>query len=419
MSYNTHYNKRDDNRITYRRAWLGAAVAACTAVALALPSPSPVSAADSVGTVTSFAPEAGAVLAGDITVWQNELLVNKTAPGYTAFNLTGAPGVSPIAAGIVKASIVFNGQLLWLDSTNTIKTANAGGVVTMLGTVPAGSDSMIAVGSQLWVSRAGAIDRYTPGATLGGATTLPATFGATSILRMVIGPDNNVWVIEKNPAVGGVDTITRWSPATATAVGSTFNLANSSADPIAVAAGSDNAVWIVEAGTNAIGRLDTNLAFAEFALPAGASAQSIVRGPDGAVWLTESALNNVARLTFSAGVFTRTPYPAPSSFGLKNLTVGPDGNIWAVGTIANRVARFGTLAPTTTTTTPTTLPATTLPATTVPPTTTAAPVTVPPTAAPTAPPLTAPPTRKCIKSSRRRTRVNGKLVTRTVCTKYR
>ena len=396
---------------------LACALVAFTAAGLA--SAGGAGAADTTGTVTAYAPEPGAVLSGEIITWQGELLANKTTAGYTSFSTAGAGAASPIAAGIVRTSIIFNGQLTWIDSLNNVKSSNPGGLVTNLGTVPAGSDSMLAVGTQLWISRVGGVDRYSPAATLGGATSLALTFGATSTMRMTIGPDNNVWVLEKNPAANGVDTISRWNPQTAVQVGSTINFASSAADPSAIAHGSDGAVWIVEGGINAIARFDQNTTASELVLPPGASPQSISAGPDGAVWLTEAGLNNVSRLTFGAGTIKREPYAAPSSFGLKGLTVGPDNNLWAVGTVANRVAKFGTTPPTTTTIATTTLPSTT---TAAPTTTTTAPpativITTPPTAQ--APVVITVKKRVCTKTAKRRVKVNGKYVTRTVCIKYR
>ncbi len=393
---------------------------ACALVALAvtgLAYSDQAGAADAVGSVTAFGPEAGAVLNGEIISWQGELLANRTTAGYTSFSGAGAAAGSPIAAGIVKTSTIFNGQLTWIDTLNAVKSSNPGGLVTTLGAVPAGSDSMLAVGTQLWISRVGAVDRYSPGATLGGATSLPLAFGATSTMRMAIGPDNNVWVLEKNPAAGGVDTISRWNPQTATQVGSTINFANSAADPSAIANGPDSAVWIIEGGINAIARFDQNAIATELVLPAGASPQSVTAGPDGGVWITEAGLNNVSRLAFGAGVIKRDPYAAPSSFGLKGLTVGPDGNIWAVGTVANRVAKFGTTAPTTTTTTTTTVAAAT---TTAP----AATTTIAPTTTTTLPLVvvitpTTSKKRVCIKTAKKRVKVKGKFVTQTYCVKYR
>ena len=405
-------NSSSNRRKTPGRA-LTCALVALTVTGLAYSDEA--GAADAVGSVTAFAPEAGAVLNGEIITWQGELLANRTAAGYTSFSIAGTAAGSPIAAGIVRTSTIFNGQLTWIDSLNAVKSSNPGGLVTTLGTVPAGSDSMLTVGTQLWISRVGAVDRYSPAATLGGATALPLAFGATSTMRMAVGPDTNVWVLEKNPAAGGVDTISRWNPQTATQVGSTINFANSAADPSAIANGPDSAVWIIEGGINTIARFDQNAIASELVLPPGASPQSVVAGPDGAVWITETGLNNVSRLSFGAGVIKRDPYPAPSSFGLKGLTVGPDSNIWAVGTVANRVAKFGTTPPPTTTTTTTTVAAvtTTSPATTTTSTTTTTSplvVVITPTTAKK---------RVCIKTGKKRVKVKGKYVRQTYCVKYR
>jgi hypothetical protein len=418
-----------------RRIWIiAAATCIVSAVGVTSQFSSPGSAADPTGLVTSFPPDAGAVLGSELISWQGEILVNKTTAGYTAFiPASGSPSASPIATtNAVKTSTLFNGLLAWIDGTaNIVRTANPGGTVTALaGAIPPTSD-----GSQLWIGRAGGVDRYSPSASaLGGATALGGTFNATSSLRLAAGPDGNIWVVEKNTT--GVDTLSRWAPGGAQ-VGVSLNFANTGADPSDIVAGSDGGVWVVLAGTNSIARFDTNLNMAETTLPAGASPVAIAAGPDGGVWITENALNNVSRLGFAAGAITRVPYSAPPAFGLKGIVAGPDGNMWVVGTVANRVARFGTVVPTTTTTAaptttlaPTTTAATTPPtvapttvAPTVPPT--AAPTTVPPTAAPTLPPVTAAPkpvviaTKVCVKSAKRRVKVGKKFVTQIYCAKYK
>ncbi len=377
-------------------------------------------AADQVGSSASFPPEPGATLAGDLILWQGEVLANKTTNGFSVFTTTGASGASPIAAGVVKTMSTFNGLLIWIEGT-TVKTANPGGTVTTLGSVPAGSDSLKAVGSQLWISKPGGIDRYTPTASaLGGATALAGTFNPASKLRMAIGADSNVWVIESNPAAGGVDTLTRWSASAATQVGATTNFANSAANPSAIVAGPDSAAWIVEPGINSIARVEAGGSIVEFALPGGANPEGIVSGPDNGVWVAENGLNNLARISFASNTFTRTAYSAPSAFGMKGLVVGGDNNIWAAGTNANKVAKFGTTPLATTTTTTTTIAAaTTTTTTTLPATTTQPPTTppVPPTVTGTIPP---PPSKRvCIKSVTKRVKVKGKIVKTKVCTKYK
>jgi hypothetical protein len=368
-------------------------------------------AADPLGTVNSFTPEVGATLAGELISWQGEVLANRNLNGFTAFSASGASQSSPIPAGApVKTMAIWNNFLIWIDNANNVKNSNPGGTVTSMGAVAATSDSLLAVGPQLWITRSGGIDRFSPtGSSLGGASTITLSAGSTS--QMAIGPDGNVWVVEKT---GGVDTLTRWSTAGAP-VGSTFNFTNSAADPIDIAAGPDTAMWVIHSGTNAIGRFDINLNYSEFALPGGAVPRSLVSSPDGGVWVTENGLNNVSRLSFAAGQFTRTAYTAPSAFGLRSLIVGPDANIWSVGTNANKVARFGTVLPTTTSTTTTTVAVTTVATTT--PTTVATTVATVPTTLATVP-TTLAKKRVCVKSKKTYVTVKGKRVLKTTCTKY-
>jgi streptogramin lyase len=412
-----------------------AAIAAAAAGIATLHGLAPAGAADPLGAVASYPPEAGAVLDGGLVVWQNEVLASKPGPGggLTAFTpATGAAAPSPlVATGVVKSPIQFAGRLAWIDSVaNLVRTATPGGTVSPLTGSVAGYDSMIAVGTDLWLSKAGAVERFTPNLTTNTLTSIGvlagAPFAATSTMRMAVGPDNNVWIIENS---AGVDTLTRWTAAGAI-VGAPLNFPTNTSNPIVIERAADGGMWVLEAGTEKVARFDANLNKIELSLPTGSGPLMLAGTADGAMWVTEATTNNVARLLTAGGAITRTPYPAPAAFGLRTIVQGPDGNIWAAGVVANRVAKFGTTPPTTTTTSTTTTAA---PTTTVAPTaapTTAAPTTAAPTtAAPTtAAPTTAAPvttikrgkaTYVCSRTAKRRVRVNKKLVTRTVCVAFR
>jgi hypothetical protein len=367
-------------------------------------------AADPIGTSTTYSPEPGATLSGELISWQGDVLANRTTNGFTAFTQTGAAGTSPIATGApVKLMTTFNNLLLWVDNTNTVKTSNPGGTVTSLGTIAPTADQLVTVANQLWVARSGGIDRYAPSATALGAVS-PDTFAAGSTIKMAVGADGNVWIIEKT---GGVDTLNRRTT-TGVAVGSALNFPSSSADPTEIVLGGDGGMWIFFSGTNTIGRYDAAGTYAETVLPAGAGARNLVAAPGG-VWYNENGLNNVARMTFAAGIFTRTTTSAPSAFGLKGLIVGPDANLWAVGTNVNKIAKFGTVLPTTTTTIAATTTTAAVTTTTVPATTTTT-IAVTTTATP---PTTAKAKRVCSKYVTKRVKVKGKFVKQRVCTKYR
>jgi hypothetical protein len=406
-----------------RNTRIAALVAGASLAAGVLTTSLPAGAADPLGSATAYGPEAGAVLNGGIVLWQGEMLATRGAPGgFSAFNIGGAAAASPLApAGVVKSPVSFGTLLAWIDSTaNQVRVANAGGSVSALTGSVTGYDSMMAVGNDLWLSKTGAVEKFTPNLTTNvlGIPTAVGTFSATSTMRMAVGPDGNVWIVEKS---AGVDTLTRFSPA-GVIVGAPTNFPSNSADPSAIVLGQDQAMWVIQSGLNSIARFDATLTKAELALPAGSGVSSIAAGPTG-VWITETALNNASWLTFTGGAFTRNAYPAPSSFGLKDIALGADGNMWAVGTIANKIAKFGTVAPTTTTTAP---PTTTIAVTTTgAPTTTAAPITTvaPTTAVPT---TLAPPTTiikgdvyRCVKSARKRVKVGKKFVFKVVCTKFK
>ena len=420
----------------------------------------PANAADPVGTATAYTPEVATVLmAGDITSWNNEILVNRTAGsappgGFTAFNpTTGAASPSGIAPsiGIVRTSTVF-------------AAANRLISIDFIGNVPS-ADSVLVVVNDLWISAGSSVQRFTPNVNsvggLGLGIVLPPAvppFAGGSSLKMTVGPDNKVWIAEKNPA--GTDSVSRWDPTTGLQMGVSLPLSSlTAADPTAIATGSDNAVWVLENGTNKVTRFDaTTFALTSLTL-SGGPGTSIVDGPGG-VWITENAANIVSRLSYSASAITRDPYPAPSAFGLKNLTVGPDNNIWAVGTNAHKVVKVGTVVPPSTTTSTTIAPTTTGPTTTLATTSVSA-TTVVATTAPTAPtvpaatlpaptvpattlaptiPATSTPViagpsassapitvnvvvtssgKLCLKTAVRRVRVGRKFVKRLVCIKIR
>ncbi len=150
-----------------RRRVRNLAAATCIASAFGITSlfAPPGYAADPTGLVTSFGPEAGAVLGSELITWQGEILVNKTTAGFTAFQpATGSGAPSPIATtNMVKTSTVFSGLLAWIDGiANTVRTANPGGTVTALAcAIPPTSDKLVGVGVQLWIARTGGVDRYT------------------------------------------------------------------------------------------------------------------------------------------------------------------------------------------------------------------------------------------------------------------
>ena len=436
-------------------------------------------AADPLGINTAYPAEAATVLmAGEVTSWNGELLVNRTAAstpagGYTAFNpVTGAASASGIGAavGIVKTSVVFapGSRLISIDAVGNINSVSPGGAVLLLGNI-GGADSVVVVGNDLWISAGNSVMRFTPTVNLAGGLGLgivlpPAVppFAGGSTVKMTVGPDNKVWIAEKNPA--GTDSVSRWDPTTGLQVGGSLPLSSlTTGDPTAIAAGSDNAVWVLENGTSKVTRFDaTTLASSNLVL-SGGPGTSIVNTLGG-MWITENAANIVSRLSYSGSSFTRDAYPAPSAFGLQGLAVGPDNNIWAVGTNVNKILKVGTAVPSPTTTTTTiaptttaappstvvatTLPATTVTATTAPATTvtaTTAPATTAPTTAvapTTVPATTAPPTtasasptvgsapinvnvvvtssgKLCLKTALRRVRVGKKVVKRLVCIKTR
>src|SRR5579871_60529 len=67
--------------------------------------------------------------------------------------------------------------------------------------------------------------------------------------------------------------------------------------PTAIVAGRDGALWFTETGGNRIGRITTDGAVREFAIPTPRSGpEGIAVGPDGAIWFTEAYADALGRL---------------------------------------------------------------------------------------------------------------------------
>jgi hypothetical protein len=400
-----------------------------------------------LGASTAFSAAAGVNLAppaggtSELTIWNGALITNRSLPvagGMSSFDPgTGATSdlsTTP-ALGLVKSTTIFASKLTVLETPLNVKQADLGGNVTSLGAAAAGTDSILGVGTKLFATAPGVVNMYTPAAVLGAPTALTPTpaYAATSVLRMTVGPDSNLWVVENN-AGATADTITRFSPLGVFI--DTHLFTNTNADPTAITSGgAEGGVWVIAGGTNSVIRFDAT-AVAVAQTPINGGANGIAKGPENSVWITENSQNNVARLTYASGSITRTAFAAPSSVGgLTAIIADGSGNMWAtaVNGTPGKVLKINAITPppptTTTTTTTTTIAATTTVATSAP-TTTAAPTTTVTTAAPTTTVTTAapttttvfvqlPPNRVCVKTGTKIIKVGKKKIKTKVCLKYK
>jgi streptogramin lyase len=182
-------------------------------------------------------------------------------------------------------------------------------------------------GGKLWFTetsagRIGAIDPAT-----GEVKEFSSPSGV--ITKIVVGPDGNLWYTN----VEG--TIDRMTPAgSASSFGPLPTVCASGFGgpcpyPESITVGPDGNMWFDESHGNALGRVTTGGAIAEYTegLSHGAAVGDLAPGPDGNVWFTERTVDQVGRVTPS-GVITEyhtgiTPSAQP--FG---IALGPDGNLW-------------------------------------------------------------------------------------------
>jgi virginiamycin B lyase len=148
-------------------------------------------------------------------------------------------------------------------------------------------------------------------------------------LRIVAGPDGNLWFTSQDASVGRLTPAgeyTRFPVAGASSVGVVAP---------GITVGPDGNLWFAsEAG---IGRLTVDGAMTVFPVPtAAAEVAGITRGPDDNLWFVENRAGKVGRCTVD-GVITEFPLPPNSPRDPRDITAGPDGNLWV--TLGNQLAR--------------------------------------------------------------------------------
>jgi virginiamycin B lyase len=232
----------------------------------------------------------------------------------------------------------------------------------------------------LWVARAGAINRFTltgfvtqfplpdpdadaEGIAVGpdgrlwfaeffksnefGRIGLDGTFAMVSYATngqmqdFVLGPDGNMWATV--PFQGA--RVTKFSPS-----GAVLNDYSSGAErePREIVSGPQGALWLFETRDtppfpDRVAKLTTNGALTEFIAPVAQHISGIAVGSDGNLWTTETIEPSgptLAVRTTPAG--TRAQFDLAPGYNFGRIAAGPDGNLWATLTDAGEIARITT-----------------------------------------------------------------------------
>jgi streptogramin lyase len=170
------------------------------------------------------------------------------------------------------------------------------------------------------VSTSGAVTTFTP----------PEDPTPNRLSGIATGPDGNVWY-SRHPS-----TVGKLSPA---GVFTEYHLSTDplvSIQPSRITAGPDGALWFLQLGRNNIGRITTDGAVSEFALPPDSTGElsTIASGPDGNLWIGFNYVNVIGRMT-PAGEFTGFPGPQRP-----RMAASSDGRLWFAAS-----AQYGTISP--------------------------------------------------------------------------
>jgi virginiamycin B lyase len=131
-----------------------------------------------------------------------------------------------------------------------------------------------------------------------------------------IGPDGNVWFVEKRAA-----RIARVTDAGEVA---RFPLPRGS-EPSALASGPDGNLWFTERAAGRIGRITPAGEISHFRLGARSRPAGITAGPDGAVWFTLARADKIGRISTSGRIKL---FRLPLTTQPRAIVTGPDGNLW-------------------------------------------------------------------------------------------
>ena len=183
----------------------------------------------------------------------------------------------------------------------------------------------------LWFTEevASKVGRITPAGIITEFSTLTAGSGAEGIAA---GPDGNLWFTELH--AGKIGRITPAGNITE------FLIPTANSGPADITVGPDGNLWFTEQSGDKIGQITTAGTITEFSTPASSEPRGITTGPDGNLWFTESTAGKIGRIT-TAG--TVTEFAVPTASGrLSDITAGPDGNLWFAELDAGNIDRITT-----------------------------------------------------------------------------
>lgn len=200
------------------------------------------------------------------------------------------------------------------------------GSLTQTGLSDIGDGDKLTYGTDgnLWfIDRIGSYDQdftYTVGRiTPEGAVTHltpPEAEGNNEVMKMIAGPDGNMWFIER--VSGGVTNngygvyeIVKVSPQ---GVFTKYPITGNNGEIVSLTTGPDGNIWFIESDIYAninrkIASISPSGEVTEFPYPSdeGGYLGSITGGPDGNIWFVQSGINKVFRMNLSQ--ITPTPVP--------------------------------------------------------------------------------------------------------------
>lgn len=246
------------------------------------------------------------------------------APGVTLHDL--ASSVRPSGVAVDPDGAVWFTATEYAQDRTIVGHLNPGEEATVFGLpghISGARSPIIGPDGNVWFVERSAdkIGRITDA---GEVTRFPLPRGSEPH-ALTVGPDGNLWFTER--AVGRIGRITP------TGEISHFRLGARSR-PAGITAGPDGAVWFTLARADKIGRIATSGKIKLFRLPLSTQPHEIVAGPDRNLWFTEGSSrfakrgregrNKIGRIT-PAGVVTQFRVRAPMGTG--SIVAGPSGQI--------------------------------------------------------------------------------------------
>jgi streptogramin lyase len=162
------------------------------------------------------------------------------------------------------------------------------------------------------------------------------TPGPGSDEGITVGPDNNLWITERD-----ADKVARLN--TAGSFLNTYNVPTANAGPNNITRGPDGNLWFTETNVGHVAKVTPTGTFTEYSsgITPGANPYGITRGPDGNLWFTEFFADKIGRITTS-GTVTEFTYTGGTNPGFSHIVTGPDNNLWFTEPFQSRIGRITT-----------------------------------------------------------------------------